>query len=152
MAQRLGGAFIDLDDVTPGVLGELTAADALRKHGESAFREAERVALDDPRVCVARVVALGGGTPTFALCEAELRRRATGGAAIVYLRASAARLRDRLSATDLRKRPALLGHDVLTEVDVLWLRRDPLYRALATRIVEVDLLTPEAAAVAAIGR
>lgn len=143
---------MDLDDITPGLLGESTSADALRRHGVADFREAERRALEDPRVRTAQVVALGGGTPTHPPCEAELRRRAESGAAIVYLRASAACLRARLSATDLATRPALLGADVLAEVEALWQHRDPIYRALATLVVDVEAMTPEAAAEAAIAR
>jgi shikimate kinase len=150
-AERLGGAFIDLDDLTPALLGCATAAEALRSHGEPAFRAAERRALDDPRVRSAAVVALGGGTPTFPPSAEELRARAAAGDHLLYLRASAATLRVRLAATDLSTRPSLTGADPLAEVATLWARRDPAYRALATRVIDVDGLGVDALVEAVLG-
>lgn len=146
LAARLGCAFVDLDDVTPGVLGERKAADALRGHGEAAFRAAERKALDEPSVLTAGVVALGGGTATHGPSEAELRRRVAGGARVVYLRAKPETMQSRLESTDLAGRPSLTGQGTLGEVGTLWARRDPLYRSLATRVIEVDQMSPEAVA------
>lgn len=139
-------AYVDLDHVTPGVLGVQTAAEALRQHGLPAFREAERKALDDPRVLAAGVVALGGGTPTHPPCEAELRVRAARGDVLIYLRASVETLRSRLRATNVATRPSLTGADPIAEVQTLWDRRDPLYRDLATRVIEMDGLTEADAA------
>lgn len=138
LASRLGGGFVDLDDLTPAVLGCATAAEALTTKGEPAFRSAERQALDDPRVRGAAVVALGGGTPTHAASAEELRKRVALGDQLVYLRASVETLIARLAATDLSKRPSLTGADPLAEVGTVWARRDPVYLGLATAIVEVD--------------
>lgn len=138
LAARLGGPFVDLDDLTPGVAGGSTAAEVLTTKGEAAFRAAERAALDDPRVRGAAVVGLGGGTPTFAPSAGELGTRVAAGDHLVYLRASVETLRARLAATDLTTRPSLTGADPLTEVAVVFARRDPVYLGLATAIVEVD--------------
>ena len=150
-AQRGGGAFVDLDDITPGLLGCATAGEALRTHGEPAFRAAERGALDDPRVRAAGIIALGGGTPTFPASADELRARFAAGDRLVYLRASIPTLRARLAATNLATRPSLTGADPLAEVQTLWERRDPLYRALAGRVVDVDGLGVEAVVAAVLG-
>lgn len=152
LAGHLGGVFVDLDDITPGVLGERTAADALLRHGEPAFRHAERLALDDPRVLAASVVALGGGTPTHTPSRDELRRRAmsdagAGSASLIYLRASAETLHARLATTDLATRPGLLFGNPLAEIDALWALRDPIYQALATRVIQIDAMTPDQVAV-----
>lgn len=141
IAGRLGVGFVDLDHITPGILGFASAADALRDRGVAAFRDAERAALDDPRVLGAGVIALGGGTPTHPASQAELRRRAATGDTLVYLRASVETLRDRLAQTDLATRPSLTGASPLDEVAHLWTQRDPLYRLLATNVIEVDRLT-----------
>jgi shikimate kinase len=138
LAARVGGAFVDLDAITPAVLGVASAAEALRRFGTPAFREAERHALGDPRVLAAAVVGLGGGTPTHPPSEAELRRRASAGDRLIYLRAAPATLRARLAATDLTARPSLTGAGVLNEIETLFAVRDPIYRSLSSAIVEVD--------------
>lgn len=141
VADERGVPFADLDHITPEILGFPSAADALRERGLQAFRDAERQALDDPRVLAAGIVSLGGGTPTHPPCEAELRRRAASGHTLIYLRASIETLRARLAATDLASRPSLTGADPLTEIPTLWAARDPLYRSLASKVIEVDGLT-----------
>lgn len=133
-----GGAFVDLDEITHTMLGAASAAEALHRFGEPAFRAAERRALDEPRVLTASVVGLGGGTPTHPASEVELRRRAAFGDRLLYLRASPETLRARLAATDLSARPSLTGADVLDEITVLFARRDPLYRGLASAVIEID--------------
>jgi shikimate kinase len=57
---------------------------------------------------------------------------------LLYLRASPETLRARLAATDLSARPSLTGADVLDEIATLFARRDPLYRALASAVLEID--------------
>lgn len=138
LAARLRGVFVDLDDLTPGVIGCATAAEALTTKGETAFRAAEREALDDARVRGAAVVGLGGGTPTHQASAKELRKRVGAGNHLVYLRASVETLRARLAATDLSKRPSLTGANPLAEVAAVWAGRDPVYLGLATAVVEVD--------------
>lgn len=143
LARRRGVLFVDLDDLTPTILGGTTAAETLRAHGEPEFRRAERAALDLPLVRSAGVVSLGGGTPTAPGAADELTRRALAGDRLVYLRASAAVLRDRLAATTLADRPSLTGAGVLEEIEGLLRVRDPIYRALARAVIEVDGLTPD---------
>lgn len=143
LARRLGVAFVDLDELTPGLLGCASAAEVLRAHGEPAFRRAERNALDLPSVRDAGVVSLGGGTPTAPGAGDELRQRALAGDWLIYLRASAPVLRSRLAATNLADRPSLTGAGVLDEIEGLLGIRDPIYRALSRAVVDVDGLTPE---------
>jgi shikimate kinase len=146
VAPSLGLPFVDLDDITPGILGHATAAGALQALGLPAFRDAERQALDDPRVLTAGIVSLGGGTPTHPPCEAELRRRTALGDRLIYLRATPATLRERLATTNLAARPSLTGADPLAEIPTLWAQRDPLYQSLATTIIEVDGLSDRSVA------
>lgn len=145
LAHRSGCPAIDLDDHTPARLGAKDAADALRVHGQDAFRLAEFEALREllatPR---AAVLALGGGTPT-APGAAELLNtsRLRGAARVIYLRCSASALRSNLENTDLTTRPSLTGMGVLEEVQQLLELRDPLYRQLADAVIDCDGLTPE---------
>lgn len=147
-------AAIDLDDVTPSVLGESSVAAAFTKHGEPAFRAAEFKALSSLLAASGRVIALGGGTPTAPGAAALLRNeRDTERCVIVYLRSSAATLRARLKATDNTHRPALTltgggRSDVIGEVDQLFAARDPLYRDLASLVIDTSRLTPAQAAAA----
>ncbi len=139
VAAALGRPFVDLDPLTAGVLGFAAPGDALRTLGEPAFRDGEHQALAQVLVGPPAVVALGGGTPTHEPC-AELIRALTsdGRVRVLYLRASPAVLRARLSATDLSTRPGLLGGDPLAEIEALHTRRDPLYLGLAQGVVAVD--------------
>lgn len=142
----LGWAFVDLDDLTPGVLGAASAGEALKTHGEAAFRDAEATALAGVLAAAEKnagrvVIALGGGTPT-APGVPELLRGA--GARAVYLRATPRTLRERLVHTDLRTRPSLTGRGVLAEIAAVFERRDGVYSALAAElgtVIDVDGLS-----------
>lgn len=140
VARLLSLNFIDLDDVTPDVLGEANAADALRRHGEPAFRLAEmqalRTVLQEGRAPA--LIALGGGSPTapgFEACAVEHNMR------LIYLRCAPATLRSRLQATDTETRPSLTGRGTLDEIDAVFAKRDPAYVELAHDVVECDDLS-----------
>lgn len=143
VAELLRTGFVDLDQITPTVLGVATAAEALRIHGLPAFRDAERSALDDPRVLAAGIVALGGGTPTHPPSRRCLNERKTRGDVLIYLRATVETLRARLAATDIATRPSLTGAAPIDEVETLWNQRDPLYQRLADVVIDVDRMTTD---------
>ncbi len=138
LAADLARPFVDLDDRTARLLGFDAAGPALRAVGEPAFRAAETRALAGVLEGSGLVVALGGGTPT-APGAADLldARRADGRARTVYLRAEPRTLTGRL-ASDATDRPSLTGRAAVDEVAALFEARDPLYRRLADRVVEVD--------------
>lgn len=143
LAIELRMPFVDLDDHTPGELGESDVRTAFSRFGEAAFRRAERAALErvlGERPCV---LALGGGTPTAPGAAELLDQASRGGAAVVYLRATAATLRARLERMDNTHRPSLTGAGVLNEIDVVLAARDGLYRSLARYTVECDGLSAE---------
>lgn len=149
LASRTGRAFIDLDDVTREYLGHGTIAELFEKVGETRFRAAEYRALVNQALPMSRVgpvVALGGGTPTAPGAERFLRdAKQRGSARLVYLRASADALRNRLKDANNADRPSLTGKGVLDEIDDILAARDPLYQELADRIIEVDELSVEEA-------
>lgn len=145
LAQHTARAWIDLDVRTAELLGTDSPAEGLKRFGESRFREAERDALqrvlDD---VTPQVVALGGGTPTHEPSRALLlAQREAQAAAIIYLFAPPQVLRERLKATNITSRPALLGSSTLEEIDDLFRRRDPVYRDLANTTMDTTANTAE---------
>ena len=144
LARALGLPCVEIDDLACTRLAARDAGAAIRTHGLDAFRLAESSVLGEalatPSPCV---ICLGGGTPT-APGAADTLRAARTRMAIVYLRATPATLRRRLAATDLSSRPSLTGRHPLDEIDEVFAARDPLYRELATEVIEVDQLGQEA--------
>lgn len=143
-ASLAGRPFVDLDQVTPGILGQTGVAEAWRRHGESEFRRAESVALRRVLEHDGQVVALGGGTPTAPGCADVLRSQREAGAILVYLHASPTVLRARMAASDNAHRPSLTGADPLAEIEAVYAVRDPLYRDLAGAIMNTEGQTVEA--------
>lgn len=142
LAERLGRGFVDLDDRTAASLGCGAPGEALRTHGEAAFRATEAAALRGALDEAGIVLALGGGTPTAPGAADMLRERsADGRAAVLYLRASAATLAERLTTAAAGggpERPPLVGEDPIGEIGVLLERRDGLYRELAGSVLHLD--------------
>lgn len=158
LAERLGGVggargFVDLDDLTPGVLGEASVAAAWTMHGQAEFRRAEAAVLRElfERESVGgrgppRVLALGGGTPTTPISRSYLEQlKAAGKIRLIYLRATPATLRERLGPGDNTHRPPLMpgSEDAIREIDEVFNARDPLYRQLADAVIECDGLSEE---------
>ena len=148
LGSERGVGFLDLDEAVLDSMGCPTVADAWRDKGEPAFREAETQALGRALESGdARVIALGGGTPT-APGAADLIRdaRRDGLATVVYLRCSPEELRRRLEimgvGTSDSHRPSLTGRSPLDEVGDIFEARDPLYRELADHVLE-DIATLE---------
>ena len=142
LANRLGLAFVDLDDVVSALLKTDGAGQAIQTHGIDAFRNAEAQALSSVLEHKKQIIALGGGSPTAPGCAEML---AADPCTVVYLRALPATLRDRLRGTDNTNRPALVGDDVIDEVQMLFDQRDELYCSLAETVIQTDDLIFEAA-------
>jgi shikimate kinase len=159
LAERLGVEFADLDVLTAEVMGQPSAADAIRACGLETFRDGEVEALwrvltgDTARRGSVRsgrpaalILALGGGTPTAPGAEAILKSAAARDWFVVYLRASVATLRARMERTVVTTRPSLTGRPPADEIAILHGQRDGLYRSLAELSLEVDELSAEQAA------
>ena len=144
LSTRSGKAFVDLDDVTPRMMGVAGVAEAFARFGEAEFRRAEGKALRTVLATDHQVIALGGGTPT-APGVAELIRdvRASGAAVVIYLRGSAETLRARLAVSTRAHRPSLTGADPVDEVNALLRARDGAYSEIADYIIEIDGRTIE---------
>lgn len=106
VAQRLGARFVDLDDVIAERAGRSIPA-IFAAEGEAGFREREAEALEAvSRAEGAAVIATGGGT----LTREENLQRALRTGFVVYLRAPARVLAERLCAAAAR-RPLLQDED-----------------------------------------
>ena len=132
VASRLEWPFTDLDHTITARIGMPIAA-YFSAHGESAFRDAETVALRTTLETPGDLVlATGGGC----VLREENRGilRALGGTCI-YLSVPVEILRQRLSA-DAGGRPSLTGSDVADEVSRVLSIREPLYRAVADVVLD----------------
>ncbi|GAB4382628.1 MAG: shikimate kinase AroL [Phycisphaerales bacterium] len=139
LAKRLHRPFIDLDDETKAQMHCKTVAEAWAKYGESGYRQAETRALRKVLTRPGQIIALGGGTPTAPGARDIIERAQLGrNAMVIYLRASASTLRERLSKADVSDRPALTGTDSIAEIDLVLARRDGLYRSIADEVIDVD--------------
>lgn len=150
VAGATGLPFVDLDEVTTGLLGGGTLAEQWSRLGEGAFRDAEASALRAQLAGAAGsafVLALGGGTPT-APGAAEMLGGAVGGGGVelVYLRGQPETLRERLCETDTGERPSLTGAGTLEEIGRVFDARDGLYSRLASRVIAIEGETVDALA------
>lgn len=136
LAARLGWAFLDLDSEIERVAGR-SIAEIFAAHGESGFRDLERLVTASARVDARTVVSTGGGW----MQRPELRETWPG-AVRIWLRVDPATALSRL-AKERCTRPLLAGPDPETELERLLAERLPAY-GLAEISVRTDALEPEA--------
>lgn len=143
LAGRLGWPFHDSDAELARRFGELSGAsgreagEVLAEVGLERFRRLERDALTGLLAQPGpRVVATGAGC-----VETPEVRRMLRGARCVWLRVELAELRARMEA-DPTPRPSLTGADPLLEIPQVAARREPLYRALASAVIDCGGAAP----------
>jgi len=141
LAIKLGCNWVDLDDVTLGAFsGCKTIAQVFERYGGAAFREAEAAALAHALSDrTARVIALGGGTPTAPGAAEMLRRLPRTDWVVVYLSCSLEIMRARIvtdAAGTSANRPSLTGDDPADEVDLVFAERDEFYRSLGDVVID----------------
>jgi shikimate kinase len=143
-ARALSCAFVDLDETTAADAGAASVADAWKRLGEPAFRALEAAALERTLSITGQLIACGGGTPTIPGAAGAIRaERAAGRARVIYLRAPADTLIERLRSTDPAQRPSLTGAGTLEETPAILAQRDPAYLALADLVIQTEGLTTE---------
>jgi shikimate kinase len=131
VAAALGVPFVDTDAEIEQREGR-SVADLFARDGEPAFRQLEAAMLDDVvRRDAPMIVATGGGAVLADANRQLLRTRAL----VIWLRADAGLLAHRVA--DDESRP-LLVDDARGTLERLIREREPLYREVADRIVEVD--------------
>lgn len=134
LARELGYEFIDSDheiEVRTGATIPLI----FDVEGEEGFRRRESAAIDDLTRRSGIVLATGGG----AVLREENRRCLRERGAVVYLYASLDTLFAR-TAKD-RNRPLLQTEDPRARLAELMAQRDPLYRDVATWVVDTGAKT-----------
>lgn len=139
IARLTGREFCDTDNVIVQKYGNIS--DIFATHGEGYFRGLERQTIAEITACDNLVIATGGGAlldeNNVSLCKKSGK--------IVYLRASAQTLVERLKADN--SRPLLhSGEPLLNRIQGLLRVRTPLYEKAADLTVDVDGKTPEAIA------
>jgi shikimate kinase / 3-dehydroquinate synthase len=138
LAAGLGLPFIDLDEQVAARAG-MSIARMVAEQGEAAFRQLERLTLQEHAAAGRVVIALGGG----ALLDPANRRTAEEHGDVVCLSGRYETLLARLS-TDEATRPLLAG-DLPARLSELLERRAGHYASFPLR-VDTDELTPEQAA------
>jgi shikimate kinase len=137
LAARLAWPFIDADHALEERLG-VSIRECIHSQGETAFRNAEEACLAD---LLARhgplILATGGGAVLRAANRQRLREQ---GGLVAYLHAPAATLVARLTHND-GGRPSLTGRGVAVEVPELLAQRDPLYREIASVVIDATVGT-----------
>ena len=130
--------LIDLDDYIEAMTGR-TIPEIFESEGESAFRELERVALENILMTgeltgTSYILSLGGGTVTTEACRKAVRSNT----ACFYLRASIDTLVSNLEQWP-GDRPMLRGRNGLrSRVRELMATRGPVYEGTAHHIIDVD--------------
>ena len=141
LAKRTGGTFTDTDALVVALAGR-AIADIFAGEGEASFRDREAAALAAALAGAGEhdVIATGGGI----VLRAENRRLMIGSAhRRVYLSCDVDVLIRRLARDRTGKRPALTTLPPADEVRALLAARDPLYREVATRVIDVTSIRLE---------
>ncbi len=142
VARRLGRVFVDLDTAIEKT-ADATIPEIFETEGEAAFRSQERAALVE--ACASSemsVIACGGGV----VIQPANRETLRDGAIVIWLRAEASVIAQRVVATS-RDRPLLTsGSSIVTALDGLMDARREAYSAAADHVIETDTLTATAVA------
>jgi 3-phosphoshikimate 1-carboxyvinyltransferase len=139
IAKETGSEFIDTDAQFIAAHGPIN--EFVQANGWPAFRREEQRIVSES-LGPGRIVALGGG----AVESEPVRKLLADQAVVIWLRATPQLLRERLAGDE--HRPSLTGAPVHDEVDEVLTRRGPLYRTVATRIIDAGLSQAEQVAMA----
>jgi shikimate kinase len=130
LARHLGWRFIDSDtEIEHEIGGSIRAY--FDEHGEESFREIEQRVIDRLAKPERLVLATGGGA---VLRQPNRQAMAQAGNQVVYLRATPEDLARRLRHDT--QRPLLQGGDPLRRLRDLFRQRDPLYREVASFVID----------------
>ena len=131
LARRLDKRFVDADHELEARLG-VSIPTIFEIEGEDGFREREESIIDELTRMSGVVLATGGGAVLRAASRARLRDNGT----VLYLHAEPETLWQRLRNS--RHRPMLHAADPRNRLVELYRLRDPLYREVASHVVESD--------------
>ena len=131
LARRLDKRFVDADHELEGRLG-VTIPTIFEIEGEAGFRDREEAIINELTKMSGVVLATGGG----AVLRAESRSRLRENGTVLYLHAEPETLWQRLRNS--KHRPMLQAADPRNRLVELYQLRDPLYREVASHVIESD--------------
>ena len=131
LARRLSKRFVDADHELEARLG-VAIPTIFEIEGEAGFRDREEAMIDELTRQNDIVLATGGGAVLRAPSRERLKRSGT----VLYLHAEPETLWQRLRNS--RHRPMLHADDPRTRLVELYQLRDPLYREVASHVIESD--------------
>lgn len=130
LARHLGWRFVDSDsEIEHEIRGPIKAF--FEEHGEDQFRDIEQRAIGRLSEPDQVVLATGGGAVLRPANRLAITRT---GNQVVYLRATPEELARRLRHDT--QRPLLQGTDPLKRLRDLFRQRDPLYREVASFVID----------------
>ncbi len=136
LARRLGVAFADTDHLVESREG-MSVSEIFHTAGEAAFRTAEAEAIATALVSFDGVLALGGGA---ILAESTRRALVASAVPVVLLQARPETLVLRVGPASDRP---LLAADPPGRLAELAAERDPLYRDVATMVIDTDTMAKD---------
>jgi shikimate kinase len=146
LADHLWLKFADSDKVVIEKAGK-PIKEIFETEGEARFRELEAEAVREVAKLEDHVIALGGGAP---LREENRRVIKEAGHRVIYLKCEPAELLKRINADPetaaLRPHLTAMGGGI-DEINKLLEEREPIYRQMADRELEVTYLDPAEAMV-----
>jgi shikimate kinase len=132
LASHLKLPFIDLDELIQSRIN-CSIAEWFTRHGEHTFRIHEAAVLSGTLDNSGDfILSTGGGC---ILREENRRILSLQGGTVAYLRVSSDILQERLRANG-DGRPSLTGHSIVDEVPLVLKRREPLYQAVASVVID----------------
>ena len=131
LARRLDKRFSHADHELEARLG-VSIPTIFEVEGETGFRDREEAIIDELTQLSGVVLATGGGAVLRSTSRVRLRENGT----VLYLHAEPETLWQRLRNS--RHRPMLHAADPRNRLVELYQLRDPLYREVASHVIESD--------------
>lgn len=122
LAKQLSYNFIDLDDEIEKSTG-LEITTIFNQRGEQYFREIETLELQKTLTLKNYIIATGGGTPCF---DSNMEFMNSKGKTI-YLKAEPKQIFDRLTYSEVKKRPLFDKDIALVDLQQLYTERNLFY-------------------------
>ena len=140
LSEKLALPWVDTDRLIEAAV-QMPATDYFHRFGEPSFRRIEQQVIAQCDLLPAHVISLGGG----AILAEENRKQIRATGRTVWLQCSIEELASRLAGDQKEQgkgRPSLTGKGVVTEIEEVLKKREPLYREVADLIVASDRLQP----------
>jgi shikimate kinase len=137
LAQLCGFTFVDTDAIVLDHFQESTFVEVMRVHGESPWRQCEKVVAQQLLIRPGQLISMGGGMPIVPEIQLLMQEaREAGRLIVMYLDAPVELLQQRL-ADQPGDRSTLTGLGLIEEIETMSADRDPVYRAMADIVFAV---------------